>query len=87
MNKQINLKSRPEGTPTKENFEIEQIYDVQLSTLRDGEVLLESKFISVDPYLRGRMRDEKSYIESFKIGEPIESSVIAKVKESKKLRL
>ncbi|SDR81147.1 NADP-dependent oxidoreductase [Gramella sp. MAR_2010_147] len=77
MNKQILLNSRPEGRPALKNFQIEEIEEV-----KNGEIVLESKFISVDPYLRGRMRDEKSYIEPFKVGEPLESMVIAEVKNS-----
>lgn len=80
MNKQINLKTRPEGTPTKDNFEIIETKDPKLN---DDGLLLKSVYISVDPYLRGRMRDEKSYIQPFEIGKPIESSVIAEILESK----
>ncbi len=51
-------------------------------TPKDGEVLLKTKYVSVDPYLRGRMRDEKSYIEPFQLNEPVESGIIAEVIES-----
>jgi len=80
MNKAILLKSRPEGTPTESNFEIKEI---ETPEINDGEILLESLYVSVDPYLRGRMRDEKSYIEPFKIDHAVESSIIAKVTDSK----
>lgn len=80
MNKAILLKSRPEGTPTEANFEIKEI---ETPKSNDGEMLLEAVYVSVDPYLRGRMRDEKSYIEPFKLDHPLESSVIAKVTDSK----
>ena len=80
MNKIIILKSRPEGLPSLENFEI---VEAKIPQPEEGEILLKSKYVSVDPYLRGRMRDEKSYIESFKLGEPLESGIIAEVVESK----
>ncbi|MDQ7917558.1 NADP-dependent oxidoreductase [Mesonia sp. MT50] len=80
MNQEIILKSRPKGKPTNSDFEINKIDEPQL---KEGEVLLETQYISVDPYLRGRMRDEKSYIEAFKLNEPLSSALVVKVLESK----
>lgn len=81
MNKSINLKQRPVGTPTLSDFEFKEL-DNELR-VSDGELLLEAKYISVDPYLRGRMSDAKSYVPPFKVGEPISSSIVAEVLESK----
>ncbi|KSA13745.1 NADP-dependent oxidoreductase [Maribacter dokdonensis] len=81
MNKSINLKQRPVGTPTLSDFEFKEL-DNELK-VSDGELLLESKYISVDPYLRGRMSDAKSYVPPFKVGEPISSGIVAEVLESK----
>ena len=81
MSKSINLKQRPVGTPTLSDFEFKEL-DNDL-TVSDGEVLLEAKYISVDPYLRGRMSDAKSYVPPFKVGEPISSGIVAEVLESK----
>ena len=78
MNKQIILKSRPKGRPSEDDFEVK---DFQIS--EEKNLKLKAKYISVDPYLRGRMRDEESYIEPFKVGEPLESMVVAEVTESK----
>lgn len=80
MNQQIVLKNRPEGKPSENDFEIQEI---ETGEIKAGEILLESKYISVDPYLRGRMRDEESYIEPFKLGKPIESMIVAEIVESK----
>lgn len=80
MNKSILLKSRPAGKPSSENFEFREEEDPKI---KDGEILLRSAYISVDPYLRGRMRDEESYIEPFKVGKPLESMVVAEVVDSK----
>lgn len=80
MNKSINLKQRPVGTPTLCDFEFKEL-DNELK-VSDGELLLEAKYISVDPYLRGRMSDAKSYVPPFKVGEPISSGIVAEVLES-----
>ena len=80
MNKSINLKQRPVGTPTLSDFEFKEL-DNELR-VSDGELLLEAKYISVDPYLRGRMSDAKSYVPPFKVGEPISSGIVAEVLES-----
>lgn len=81
MNKTIILKNRPVGTPQLTDFELKKTADTL--SISDGEMLLETKYISVDPYLRGRMSDAKSYIPPFKLDEPINSGVIAEVKASK----
>ena len=80
MNKVITLKERTSGKPEEKNFEFKK---EEKPSLEDGEILLESKYISVDPYLRGRMRDEDSYITPFKLNEPLSSMVVAKIVESK----
>ncbi|APY01048.1 NADP-dependent oxidoreductase [Lacinutrix venerupis] len=79
--KSIKLKSRPEGKPTLSNFEF--VEEDKTLTISDGEILLEAAYVSVDPYLRGRMSDAKSYVEPFKLNEPVHSGVVAKVLESK----
>ncbi|OIQ23838.1 NADP-dependent oxidoreductase [Lacinutrix sp. MedPE-SW] len=79
--KTIKLKSRPEGKPTLSNFEF--VEEDKSLTISDGEILLEAAYVSVDPYLRGRMSDAKSYVEPFKLNEPVHSGVVAKVLESK----
>ncbi|AZQ43520.1 NADP-dependent oxidoreductase [Nonlabens ponticola] len=80
MNKQILLVNRPKGKPQTSDFKFEEI---DKPTARDGEVLLKTLYVSVDPYLRGRMRDEKSYIEPFELDAPVKSSIVAIVEESK----
>lgn len=80
MNKQILLKSRPVGLPTLLNFEI---VDAPAEVIKDGELLVKAKYISVDPYMRGRMSDAKSYISPFEVGKPIEGGVIGEVIKSR----
>jgi NADPH-dependent curcumin reductase CurA len=74
--KQIILSGRPKGTPVQENFETKNI---ELPEIGDSEILLETMFLSVDPYMRGRMNDAKSYAPPFEIGKPIAGGAIARV--------
>ncbi|CAN5350121.1 NADP-dependent oxidoreductase [soil metagenome] len=78
--KQIVLAARPKGMPVAENFRTENI---TLPALQQGEVLLKGLFYSVDPYMRGRMNDVKSYSPPFQIDAPIAGGVVASVVESK----
>jgi hypothetical protein len=77
---QIILVSRPKGLPTAANFGIENI---TLPATEAGEVLLKGLYYSVDPYMRGRMNDSKSYIAPFEIGKALAGGVVAEVLESK----
>jgi NADPH-dependent curcumin reductase CurA len=79
-NKQILLASRPPGMPTLDNF---SIVDAEVPEPKDGEVLLRTRFLSVDPYMRGRMRDQKSYAPPFALNEVIAGGVVAEVIESR----
>ncbi len=79
MNNVILLKNRPKGKPTLQDFEFAK---EEMPQPKEGEILLKAKYVSVDPYLRGRMRDEKSYIPPFEVGKPLESGIIAEVAES-----
>jgi NADPH-dependent curcumin reductase CurA len=78
--RQIVLASRPRGIPVKDNFRFES---VELPDLREGEVLLRSLYISVDPYMRGRMNDTKSYAPPYQVDQPIAGGVVARVVESR----
>lgn len=80
INRQILLKSRPTGQPTTENFEIVTTSDV---SAKEGELLVKAKYFSVDPYMRGRMSDAKSYVAPFELGKPVEGGVVAEVTESR----
>lgn len=79
MNQVILLKNRPQKTPKTTDFEFKE---EEKPTPKNGEVLLKTKYVSVDPYLRGRMRDEKSYIPPFELNKPLESGIIAEVEAS-----
>jgi NADPH:quinone reductase len=79
-NREIRFVSRPTGLPTAETF---QFVDTEVPSLNDDEVLLRTLYISVDPYLRGRMREGKSYVANFELGQVIESGGVAEVVESR----
>ncbi|PSL43382.1 hypothetical protein CLV51_10871 [Chitinophaga niastensis] len=78
--KQIILASRPKGMPDKDNF---KTVEITLPELKPGEVLVKPRYLSVDPYMRGRMNDAKSYIPPFQVGQPLEGGGVAEVTESK----
>ena len=80
LNKEIQFASRPAGMPTLDNF---KIVDADVPQVNDGEVFVRTLYISVDPYLRGRMREGKSYVPPFEVGQVIQSGVIGKVVESR----
>ena len=77
MTQTILLKHRPKGRPELSDFEFAK--DDSELKVNAGELLLETLYVSVDPYLRGRMSDAKSYVAPFKLNEPIHSGIIAKV--------
>ncbi len=77
---EILLAKRPIGKPTIDDFQFkERVVD----KLKDGEVLLQSLYVSVDPYMRSRMSDAKSYVAPYELGQPISGGVVAVVKQSK----
>ncbi|HEY9257119.1 NADP-dependent oxidoreductase [Chitinophaga sp.] len=78
--KQILFAARPKGLPEAANF---QTVETTLPELMPGEVLVKPLYFSVDPYMRGRMNDSKSYIPPFQVGQPIESGGVAEVVDSK----
>ncbi len=78
--RQIVLASRPLGFPKLSNLRIQED---ETGKIKEGEVLLKSWFISVDPYMRGRMNDSKSYALPYQVDEPIAGSVVAKVIETR----
>ncbi|MGZ8360131.1 MAG: NADP-dependent oxidoreductase [Allosphingosinicella sp.] len=74
------LKSRPTGLPTADNFELKE---VPLPELQDGWIRVDNQWLSVDPYMRGRMNDVKSYVPPFQLGEPMHGGAVGRVAESR----
>ncbi|MDV7198971.1 NADP-dependent oxidoreductase [Rhodococcus kroppenstedtii] len=76
---QIQLVSRPTGWPTHENF---RTVTVELPELEPGQVRVVNEFVSVDPYMRGRMNDVKSYVPPFALNETMTGGAVGRVVES-----
>ncbi|EZP55367.1 MULTISPECIES: NADP-dependent oxidoreductase [unclassified Sphingomonas] len=77
------LTSRPEGLPSDEHF---ALIDLPQRDLAEGEVRIANQWLSVDPYMRGRMNDVKSYTPPFALGKPMEGGAIGTVTESRSER-
>ncbi|QOT17854.1 NADP-dependent oxidoreductase [Paenarthrobacter sp. YJN-5] len=74
--REIHLASRPEGRPTPENF---RLVSSDLPELKDGQILVENRFMSVDPYMRGRMNDRKSYSAPFRLDAALDGGAVGEV--------
>ncbi len=70
------LKSRPQGLPTDDNFALEEF---ALPALGPNMVHVRNRWLSVDPYMRGRMNDVKSYVPPFAIGAPMDGGAVGEV--------
>jgi NADPH-dependent curcumin reductase CurA len=77
--REIRLASRPTGWPTDENF---AFADVELPSPGAGELLVRNTFLSVDPYMRGRMNDVKSYTPPYELSKALEGGAVGEVVES-----
>ena len=78
--RQIVLASRPHGAPTPEDFRLET---VDVPALEEGQVLVANDVMSVDPYMRGRMNDMKSYVPPFELDAPLDGGAVGTVVDSK----
>jgi len=76
MNKVILLNKRPVGKPTVEDF---KFIEEENPVVGQEQVLLKTLYVSVDPYLRGRMSSAKSYVAPFELNKPIQSGIIAEI--------
>jgi len=77
--REIQLKTRPKGLPTAENFDL---VETELPALGKGDVRVENNWMSVDPYMRGRMDAGDSYVPAFEVGETMTGGAIGTVSES-----
>ena len=80
LSHEIHLKKRPVGIPSDSNFELVQ---VSIQDPKEGEFLVRNIWMSVDPYMRGRMRETKSYIPPFQLNKALEGACVGQVVESK----
>jgi NADPH-dependent curcumin reductase CurA len=79
-NIQVRLASRPRGKVTLENFEI---VEEPIAKITDGQILVRNLYMSVDPYMRGRMNDVKSYVPPFQLNKVMQAGVIGEVIDSR----
>src|SRR5262245_1460573 len=79
-NRQILLASRPTGEPTAENF---RLVETEIPSPGPGQILLRSIYLSLDPYMRGRMNAARSYARPVEVGEVMEGRTVGEVVESK----
>jgi hypothetical protein len=79
--REVRLVSRPQGMPREEDFEVAE---VEVADAADGEVLIRNELMSVDPYMRGRMSDAKSYSAPFELGEPMHGGAVGRVIASRR---
>ncbi|MDQ0205484.1 NADP-dependent oxidoreductase [Alkalicoccobacillus murimartini] len=79
MQKQLQLQERPNGLPDEHTFSTKEI---EIGSPNDNELLVKTLYLSVDPYMRGRMSDAKSYIAPFELNQAISGGSIAEVIES-----
>ena len=80
ISREIQLVSRPKGMPTADNFAIAQ---TEIKPLQEGQVLVRNLYLSVDPYMRGRMNESKSYVPPFELGKALEGGAVGEVIESR----
>jgi NADPH-dependent curcumin reductase CurA len=83
IGQEIRLKQYPKGMPTKDIF---QLAKVDVPETKEGEFLVRNIWMSVDPYMRGRMRspqETKSYISSFQLNRPLDGACVRQIIESK----
>lgn len=78
-NHRVRLNSRPVGAPTAENYLIDE---VPLESPGEGQVLLRTLYLSLDPYMRGRMSDAKSYAKPVEVGDVMVGATVSEVVES-----
>ena len=83
MNRAWTMASRPIGEPKPDNFKLEEFEN---PTVQHGEVLLRTLFLSLDPYMRGRMRSGPSYATPLEPGDIMQGEVVARVEYSKTKR-
>jgi NADPH-dependent curcumin reductase CurA len=80
VNREIRLKQRPVGMPQESDFEL---VETPVPEPAEGELLIRNVYMSVDPYMRGRMMDRKSYVPPYKVGETMSGGCVGRVMASK----
>ena len=82
--REIHLAARPNGPPAPSDF---SLVEVDVPDPAEGEVLIRNAYMSVDPYMRGRMNDAKSYVPPFQLGEVLDGGAVGQVIASRNERI
>ena len=80
FSREIRLKNRPVGMVTEKDFEL---VEVEIPEIQDGQILVQNIYISVDPYMRGRMGERETYISPFELGKPMDGGCVGQVVRSR----
>jgi hypothetical protein len=80
VSREIRLKRRPVGMPQEDDFELAE---VKLPEITEGQLRVRNIYMSVDPYMRGRMVDRESYVPPFQVGQSLEGGCVGQVDESR----
>ena len=80
VSREIHLAARPFGVPQATDF---ALVEVDVPEPADGQLLIRNAFVSVDPYMRGRMNDARSYLPPFQLGEPLTGGAVGQVVASR----
>ncbi|MFE9690001.1 NADP-dependent oxidoreductase [Micromonospora sp. NPDC005806] len=75
-NREVHLASRPQGWPTGDNF---RLVTTEVPNPGPGQIVVRNQFMSVDPYMRGRMNDVKSYVPPFRLDAPLDGGAVGEV--------
>jgi NADPH-dependent curcumin reductase CurA len=78
--REIRLKNRPLGPATEADF---QIAEITIPEITEGQILVRNEYMSVDPYMRGRMGERETYVAPFELGKPLDGGCVGQVIESK----
>jgi NADPH-dependent curcumin reductase CurA len=84
VNREIRLAARPNGVPKESDFELAE---TPIPVPADGEVLVRNVYMSVDPYMRSRMNDTRSYVPPFELDQPLQGGAVGQVVDSRSSRL
>jgi len=80
MTREVVLAARPQGVPQETDFELREVAAAEPG---DGEVSIRNVYVSVDPYMRGRMTGVRTYVAPYEVGDPIEGGAVGRVVTSK----
>ena len=80
LSREVRLRKRPVGNPSESDFEI---VETRITEIADGQILIRNIYMSVDPYMRGRMNDRTTYVPPFEIDQPLEGGCVGQVVTSR----